>query len=95
MFSLTKRKSAAALHKSDQRFFFTLQVKINLQIKWLLAVPPKLLVEPDDVFVVENDEVELYWPVSAFPTAEISWFRNGDPLDMSYGEENMFQLYII
>ena len=36
--------------------------------------------------MVENDEVELNWPVMANPPATISWYWNGEPLDLSLGE---------
>ena len=46
---------------------------------------PEVLIDPPDIFVVENDEVELNWPVMANPAATISWYWNGDPLDLSRG----------
>ena len=49
-------------------------------------VKPEVLIDPPDIFVVENDEVELNWPVMANPAAIISWYWNGDPLDLSLGE---------
>ena len=38
------------------------------------------------MYVVEGSEVELYWPVYGKPKPDISWYKDGNPLNVSRGE---------